>query len=80
MVRGKNITRVGSKVLLEVILEDCRIPIKMVFDVNNGEFEPFVFPVGYEYCTEHIAKMKRYIKNALKNNEKLPKEKTIMWY
>ena len=80
MVTAENITRVGEKIILDVLLEDSKTPIKMMFDINKSEFEPFSFPNGYEYCTEHIAKLKRFLNNVIKNNEKLPKTKTIAWY
>ena len=80
MIVLKNIKKNESTITCSAFLEYCKEPVDLVYDIKENSFESFKFPKGFEYCTSHIAKAKRYLKKVVVGEEPLLKDKVIMWY
>ena len=78
MIKLVKIRRSGSKILCDAYVEDCIIPVPLIFDIASGEFSEYVLPNGYEYCKSHINHAKTYLKG-IKNDRQINDNHTIMW-
>ena len=79
MIELKNITRSSKRITCNAYIEDHTEAVGLVFDEDKGDFEPYVLPNGYEWCTSHIAHARRYMET-LRGKEFNPHDRTIMWY
>lgn len=79
MIRLIQITKADNKISCLAYVEDCETPIKLVYDIDKDEMQPYQLPNGYEYCTTHIRMAATYFRDKIAG-EGYPKERLIMWY
>jgi|GEM_PF-2084917 len=80
MIRLKNVKRQDNIITMDAFVESCEEALPLILDVQKQDFEPYVFPKGYEWCTSHVAKAKWKLLRMLDNGEELPEKLCIMWY
>jgi CxxC motif-containing protein len=79
MIKLKKIVKTNNRITCEAFIEDCDLPLNLVFDISRKDFEKYSLPRGYEWCDSHINHAKRYFTSLIGINE-VPHEHTIMWY
>ena len=81
MIALKNIkiNETENKVFCDLVVEDSETLVPVAYDLVTGEMEIKPLPKGYEWCSGHILKAKKTIKEMAKTRE-FPSHKTVMWY
>lgn len=79
MVKLKQIKKNNNKITCDVFVEDCEEAIRVALDMNSGQIEDYTLPKGYEWCTTHMAYVRRFLKT-LVDSKNVPEKRTIMWY
>ena len=80
MIRLKKIRRENDSFVCEAYVEDCSIPVHVIYDIKTRSIPEYALPEEYHYCKEHISMARRYFDFVLSGKEKLKQEKLIMWY
>ena len=79
MIRLKNIRKNNNIIECEIFPEDCKENGYLSVEIDSEEIVKYELPIGYEWCTNHIAHAERELLDMAKNNN-VQKEKTIIWY
>lgn len=79
MIKLKNIVKTNEQITCDAFIENCTESLSLAFNVKNMEFKDYTLPKGYEWCGSHIHHAKRYLISLIEEN-KIPSERTIMWY
>lgn len=79
MIRLENIKAENDMITCIAFFEDCKTPIPLIYHVDLQFVEDVQFPVGYEWCINHI----KYAVKALDDmmlSGIMEDSKTVMWY
>ena len=79
MVKLKDIERNDESITCVAFVEDCEEPINIEFSTENETIHSSPLPEGYEWCTSHIAHVRRALKRMVDENS-FVSHTTIMWY
>ncbi len=78
MIRLVGITKTESKVVCDAFVDGCKTAMRLVFDLDSMELEPYTLPKGYEYAEYHTVFARRAIREMIDAGE-FPESKLIMW-
>ena len=80
MVRLKNIKKSDSTIECDIYPEDSTLPGHVVVSIKTEEIINCELPQNYEWCENHASHARWKLIEMLKNNEKFPEERLVMWY
>lgn len=80
MIRLKNVKKENDSFVCDAYVEDCGIPVRLIYDIKTRSIPEYHLPEEYHDCREHISMARRYFDHVLSGVEKLKQEKLIMWY
>lgn len=79
MVKLREIEQNNERITCVAFVEDCEQPIDIEFNTKDETIRSSPLPEGYEWCTSHIAHVRRTLKRMADENS-FVSHTTVMWY